>query len=220
MEEPLNSNNNISASQYQAPEPDSMGLIAELKRKEARHYLLKKQLFGGSISIMEPITLELGCGHGHFLSTYAKAHPHEFCLGADIMNSRLLRAEKKRLQLHLNNLHFVKAEALELLNVWPNNLKISKAYLLFLDPWPKQRHHKNRLLNPSFLDLIADKMKAGAHLYFRTDHLGYFQWARKHIDKHSKWEVNENLEWGFEATSVFQSKAPSYFSLVAQYKST
>ena len=42
------------------------------------------------------LTLEVGCGHGHFLAAYAEAHPDEKCLGIDLINRRLERAFRKK----------------------------------------------------------------------------------------------------------------------------
>src|SRR5476649_2587461 len=54
---------------------------------------------------------EIGCGHGHFLTAYAAAHPTRLCVGVDISGERIGRALRKRDRAKLANLHFIQAES-------------------------------------------------------------------------------------------------------------
>lgn len=163
-----------------------------------------------------PIVLEIGSGHGHFLTAYAQAHPQSHCLGVDLMASRLLRSDKKKVRLGLKNLSFMKAEAAELLDSWPETALIDTVYILFPDPWPKRRHHKNRLIQPDFLTLLASRIAPHGRLYFRTDDAGYFNWALSYIKSHPFWKHLEFAPWGFEMKTVFESKALAHQSLIAE----
>lgn len=159
-------------------------------------------------------TLEIGCGHGHFLAAYAAANPGEFCLGIDILKDRLERAEKKARRARLTNVAFLRSEASVLLENLPPDHRLSRIFVLFPDPWPKRRHHKNRLLKPDFLDLLAAKTAPGARVYFRTDHAPYFEEAVAVFRAHPKWVLVDEA-WPFEQTTVFQSRAPDYQSCIA-----
>jgi tRNA (guanine-N7-)-methyltransferase len=161
------------------------------------------------------ITLEIGCGHGHFLARYAEAHPERFCLGIDILNDRLERATKKRNRAGLTNLHFHKAEATELLECLPPGISFAEVFLLFPDPWPKKRHHKNRLVRHDFLATLATRMVPGGKFYFRTDHAEYFATGHEVLATHPAWRLDPAAPWPFEEATVFQLKAPAYQSLVA-----
>src|SRR5687767_2994205 len=66
-----------------------------------------------------PLTVELGCGHGHFLSAYAEAHPEKLCIGIDIVGERIERAQRKRDRARLTNLHFIRTEGNLFLNTIP-----------------------------------------------------------------------------------------------------
>ena len=61
------------------------------------------------------LTLEIGCGHGHFLTAYAAAHPDRACLGLDIAADRIGRAQRKRDRARLEHLTFIHADADDLL---------------------------------------------------------------------------------------------------------
>lgn len=161
------------------------------------------------------ITLEIGSGHGHFLTAYAAAHPERFCVGIDIMLDRLNRSERKRARAKLPNLAFVRASAEDFLAVLPSEVQLDDVLILFPDPWPKRRHHKNRLIQPSFLTTLAARALPAARLCFRTDHEDYFSSARETISRHADWEIDLQAPWPFELATVFQTRASTYQSLIA-----
>lgn len=159
-------------------------------------------------------TLEIGCGHGHFLAAYAKAHPDVHCLGIDIVLDRLERAERKVTRAGSANVGFVRAEAGLFLATLPDNFRFRQVFVLFPDPWPKRRHHKNRLINPGFLHTLAARMAPGARLCFRTDHSPYFNWTCDILQEHPAWQLCDE-PWPFEHPTVFQNRAARHWSLVA-----
>lgn len=161
---------------------------------------------------------EVGCGHGHFLAAYAAAHPDRLCVGLDISGERIGRAIRKRDRAKLSNLHFIHAEARDFLDALPVKITLSDLYILFPDPWPKRRHHKNRLLQPDFLHAVARKAGKGARLYFRTDYEPYFREAESLLDRHPDWKLAAGT-WPFEQVTVFQSRAVHHYSLIAQQRS-
>jgi tRNA (guanine-N7-)-methyltransferase len=158
---------------------------------------------------------EVGCGHGHFLTAYARAHPDQTCIGIDITSDRVARANRKRERARLGNLHFVRAEADDFLAVMPERARFSSIFILFPDPWPKRRHHKNRIVRPDFLTTAAARADRGAALYFRTDHEPYFHDVGSAIAAHPDWREADAAPWPFEEPTVFQKRAARHFSLVA-----
>lgn len=184
--------------------------LHEQRRAEVRGAL--RPLVAGH----ERIVLEIGCGHGHFLEAYAAAHPDVFCLGIDLMSDRIRRGTRKKERSRLANLAFLHASASDLLAALPEHVKLGAIFVLFPDPWPKRRHWKNRLVQPEFLDALADHAVPGAPFHFRTDHVPYFEEARAVVAAHPKWKLAPSTAvWPFEFTTVFQARAPSYQSLIA-----
>jgi len=161
------------------------------------------------------LTLEIGCGHGHFLTAYAEAHPNEFCVGIDLIADRLDRAERKTTRAGRTNVAWVQAEAGLLVEALPLDCRLSRVLVLFPDPWPKRRHWKNRLIQPAFLDALAAKTILGAQLCFRTDHAPYFAYAVDAIRSHPSWRIDQTAIWPFELATVFQNRADSYQSFIA-----
>lgn len=164
-----------------------------------------------------PLTLEIGCGHGHFLTAYATDHPTEYCLGVDILRDRLERAARKTARVGLTNVRWIQADILDLLEVLPPAVRINRHVLvLFPDPWPKRRHWKNRLMQMPFLNALATRCEPETRLCFRTDHPGYFATAHAVVADHPEWRLSTDEPWPFERQTVFEARAPSFSSLIAK----
>jgi tRNA (guanine-N7-)-methyltransferase len=158
---------------------------------------------------------EVGCGHGHFLTAYAKAHPADTCIGIDITSDRIARADRKRGRARLENLHFVRADADDFLAVMPESARFTTIFILFPDPWPKRRHHKNRVVKAEFLAAVAARAQKGTALYFRTDHEPYFREVSSLVNAHRDWSEQAATAWPFDEPTVFEKRATRHFSLVA-----
>jgi tRNA (guanine-N7-)-methyltransferase len=160
---------------------------------------------------------ELGCGHGHFLTAYAEAHPARLCVGIDIVRERIDRANRKRDRAGFANLHFILAEARLFLEVLPPGVRLEDIFVLFPDPWPKLRHHKHRIIQADFLAAAARRAEPTARLCFRTDFEPYFEDASTTIAAHPDWQTVEE-PWPFEQETVFQRRAPTFRSLIARLR--
>lgn len=172
---------------------------------------------GALLPAPRAIVWEIGCGHGHFLVRYAQEFPAKFCVGVDIRLERLERSGRKRDRARLGNCHFVRAEAREFLHALPAGVTFAEIWVLFPDPWPKARHNKNRLLKPEFFEAVAARAGEGARLFFRTDHREYFREVEGFFAAGDvpAWRRDPAAAWPLEQETVFQSRAPSYHSLVA-----
>ena len=160
---------------------------------------------------------EIGCGHGHFLTAYANAHPRRECVGIDLVGERIDRARRKRDRAKLTNLHFLRADARLFLDTLPARPCVSDVFVLFPDPWPKSRHHKHRVLQPEFLVALATRATPDCRLHFRTDYRPYFEDARESVAQSSLWELLA-VAWPFEFETVFQSRAERHDSFIARLK--
>jgi len=195
-----------------APANPNDGLTHPERIHQRREAL--RAVFVGIFAQQSRFVWEVGCGHGHFLTAYAQAHPDELCLGIDLASDRIGRAARKRERSRLAHLHFIQAEAADFLAALPEQAKFSAAYILFPDPWPKRRHHKNRLMTSAFLNQIAERAGEDARLYFRTDYAPYYSEARQRLQATPAWRLVEEA-WPFESPTVFQARAPDYQSFVA-----
>ena len=176
-----------------------------------------RAILSGVLRPSSSFVCEVGCGHGHFLAAYAATHPDRLCLGFDISSDRIARANRKRERAKLGNLHFIQAAADDFLSSLPDGVSFAAIFVLFPDPWPKRRHHKNRLMQPEFLHALAQRAARGVRLFFRTDHEPYFRDTELLFSRNPEWQIVAE-PWPFEQVTVFQSRAAHHFSLAAQLR--
>ena len=149
---------------------------------------------------------EIGCGHGHWLTSYAIKKPSLNFVGIDLISKRIEKANAKVQKRNLYNVCFCKAEANEFLEFC--DYELSNTFIMYPDPWPKKRHFKRRLVQLSFLELLAKKTQYDGKLFFMTDHTDYFNWASTMISDSKYWELTDS-EWPHEELSYFQNILPS-----------
>jgi tRNA (guanine-N7-)-methyltransferase len=118
-------------------------------------------------------TLEIGFGNGESLVALAQAHPDEDFLGIEVhrpgVGHLMLRAES----LGLGNIRVACRDAVEVLSRQLPDASLDAVLLYFPDPWPKKRHHKRRILQPAFVDLVASRLKSGGRFRLATDWQNY-----------------------------------------------
>jgi tRNA (guanine-N7-)-methyltransferase len=152
------------------------------------------------------INLEIGCGHGHWLTSFAAKHPSKNFVGIDLITKRINKASSKVTKRSLNNVSFCKADANEFLEFC--DIVLSNTFIMYPDPWPKKRHFKRRLIQFPFLDLLAQKTQGGGKLYFMTDHTDYFDWSYAMISDSKHWNFTKG-KWPHEECSYFQNILPA-----------
>jgi tRNA (guanine-N7-)-methyltransferase len=199
---------------------DNAARTADYIARRQRRFLELQRFLDDTLRDKTHLTLEIGCGHGHYLTAYAAAYPAMFCVGIDLLKDRIARAGRKRDRAKLANVVFLEADAREFIEVLPIHVRLKEIFILFPDPWPKRRHHKNRILQLDFLSVLAKRAGEGTRLCFRTDYAPYYADTQKIIAGHSDWTLDESALWPFELETVFQSRATSYHSLIAFRKTT
>ena len=185
-------------------------LARQARRKAELREALERDLSG-----VGTILFEAGCGHGHWLASFAEAHPATQCVGIDLISWRIRKGLQKREKRELHNLHFYKAELNEFLEVLPGSIRFEQTVLLFPDPWPKARHHRRRMVQTAFLDEVAKRTDPGGRFCFRSDDRAYFDWTIEHLESHPNWRIDRSAEWPHENDTYFQDLMEEYFSVVA-----
>jgi tRNA (guanine-N7-)-methyltransferase len=194
---------------------DNPGFIEHRRRVDARRAALADAT---RILPVEagPCTFEIGCGHGHFLVDYAETCPERNFVGIDLIGRRLARARAKAEKRSLRNVFFLKAEAMEFLELAPAQLNFNQVFTIFPDPWPKKRHHRRRLIQSDFLTRLAERAIPGTRLYFRTDFTAYLDWAEEAIAEHTCWALVRDAQWPFESETYFEKILGCHRSFVAE----
>lgn len=134
-----------------------------------------------------PIHIEIGMGKGLFLTTLAKQNPDNNYIGIEKFSSVLVRALEKRKAEDLPNLLFLRMDALDLTEVFAPG-EVSKIYLNFSDPWPKERHAKRRLTSTQFFLRYDQILTAAGVVEFKTDNTDLFDFSLESV-KESGWKI-------------------------------
>lgn len=142
-----------------------------------------RELFGNDY----PIEIEIGMGKGKFIMELAQRCPQTNFLGIERYPTVLLHAIKKREQLELTNIYFLCLDAKSLTEVFAPE-EVSRIYLNFSDPWPKDRHAKRRLTSPEFMNIYNDILQKDGTLEFKTDNQGLFAYSLDSIPE-SGWKI-------------------------------
>lgn len=130
-----------------------------------------------------PLIVEIGFGMGIATAQIAADLPELNFLGIEVHTpgvGKLLSEIRKR---GLQNLRILHHDAVEFLESCVAPGSVAGFHIFFPDPWPKKRHHKRRLLQRPFTDLLASRLAPQGYVYFVTDWGEYAEWARSALDE-------------------------------------
>jgi len=122
-------------------------------------------LFGRSA----PRVLEIGFGNGDHLTNLASARPEVDFIGIEVHPPGVGHLLHLVAQGNLNNVRASCHDAIEVLTEQLPPASLDELLLLFPDPWHKKRHNKRRIVQDSFLDLVASRLKPEGVLRMATD---------------------------------------------------
>lgn len=120
-----------------------------------------------------PVVLEIGCGTGTSTLAMAMAEPDIDVVAAEVYKRGLAQLLSAVDREGVSNIRLVRGDAVDVLEHMFAPGSLTGVRVFFPDPWPKSRHHKRRLLQPSTIALIADRLRPGGVLHAATDHAGY-----------------------------------------------
>ena len=122
----------------------------------------------------QPLEVELGCGDASFLVELAQRHPERNFIGVERLLGRISKLDRKGRRAGLTNLLGVRIESSYFLQFLLPPRSASAIHIYFPDPWPKTRHHKNRLINEQFPALARAALAPHGTVFLRTDDAPYF----------------------------------------------
>jgi len=116
-----------------------------------------------------PRCIEIGFGNGESLAKMAAANPEIDYIGIEVHRPGvghllMLLAEK-----NLTNVRIYCHDAIEILEKRVPDDSLSGVHLFFPDPWPKKKHHKRRIVQPGFTELLSRKLKTGGYFHAASD---------------------------------------------------
>ncbi|MFK7762118.1 MAG: tRNA (guanosine(46)-N(7))-methyltransferase TrmB [Roseobacter sp.] len=194
----------------------SPGAVTWEENPDRRPLDLKAQ-FGG-----KPVWLEVGFGGGEHLVHQAIQNPDVAIIGAEPYINGVAMLLGKIRRAGVSNLAVFPGDARDLMDVLPE-ASISRAFLLYPDPWPKARHHRRRFVTSEHLAPLARVVKPGAMFRVATDIEDYvrqtllevppsgFEWQATGLyDWRSSWD--DWISTRYEQKALREGRRPHYMT--------
>lgn len=116
-----------------------------------------------------PRVLEIGFGMGQSLADMAAASPQTGFIGIEVHRPGVGRLLHLLAEQGLGNVRVFCHDAVEVLRDCIAVETLDAVQIFFPDPWHKKRHHKRRLIQPDFVDLVVRRLRPGGRLHLATD---------------------------------------------------
>lgn len=129
-----------------------------------------------------PLVVEIGFGNGAALAWMAANEPDKNFIGIEVHEPGVGRLLRDLHEKGLTNVRVAMRDAVEVLAGQVPTGSFSEARIYFPDPWPKKRHHKRRLVQAGFIDLLAERIRPGGLLHLATDWRPYAEWMLEQLE--------------------------------------
>ncbi|ABM71482.1 Predicted SAM-dependent methyltransferase [Prochlorococcus marinus str. MIT 9515] len=119
-----------------------------------------------------PLHLDIGCASGDFLMELSLKNKNWNYIGIEIREKLVLNANLKIKNREYKNVYFSFGNAINILNNTNNKTlidAITSISFYFPDPWFKKKHHKRRVIQPEFINLLSNAMRTRSLIFIKTD---------------------------------------------------
>jgi tRNA (guanine-N7-)-methyltransferase len=170
---------------------------------------------------MREIWLEIGFGGGEHLVWQAQHNSDVGHIGCEPFRDGVVKVLSSIDEHRLDNIRLHADDARDVLR-WLPAASISRAFVLFPDPWPKTKHQKRRLVNSSLLAALARVLTPGGQLRLGTDIADYARtmlMAAQH-EPQLRWTAETADDWRvrpddwpqtrYEAKAVREGRSSCY----------
>jgi len=158
------------------------------------------EVFGRS----SPVEVDLGAGDGVYAEARAKRESDRNFIAVERLLGRATKIAKKAIRNQLTNLKVLRLESAYFIKNLCAQSSLDAITVRYPDPWPKRRHHANRLLQKEFFEDAARAVISGGCMKLTTDDREYFEWAQKEAEKCSAWVPDLSWTGVDEPTSEFE----------------
>jgi tRNA (guanine-N7-)-methyltransferase len=169
-----------------------------------------------------PVWLEIGFGGGEHMVHQAASHPDVGIIGCEPYINGVAMLLGKIRRAGVENLAVHPGDARDLFDVLPE-ASISRAFLLYPDPWPKARHHRRRFVTEEHLVPLARVMQPGAILRLATDIEDYVRQTLEEVPRHGfEWLAERPADWRapwddwlstrYEKKALREGRVPHYLT--------
>ncbi|MCB2229580.1 hypothetical protein KQH82_02615 [bacterium] len=152
--------------------------------------------------------LEIGPGRGDFLMALAEQYPDQKVVAVELAKKRYYKLIPRIEKRGIENITLLCAAAQIAIPRHFVPRSFERIYVLFPDPWPKDRHAPHRLLNAEFLTMLAGLLTDSGSFFFATDFKAYADWVVANL---TDVPTLENIGRPFADQSDIQDYFPSFF---------
>ena len=131
-----------------------------------------------------PVWMEIGIGNGDALVTMAQQNTEVNFLGVEVHLPGVGHALGEVARRELTNVRLIRYDVLDLIEHFMMPASVDRVLIYFPDPWHKTRHHKRRLVNAKFLDMLALLLRPEGLIHFATDWQPYAAQVRSVVKMH------------------------------------
>lgn len=117
--------------------------------------------------------LEIGSGMGEATLAIAQQRPDENFIAVEVYDAGVGALLRHIDEAQCQNLRIIQHDAVEVLQTMIPLESLAGVHIFFPDPWPKKRHHKRRLIQPPFVELLAQRLQIGGYVHCATDWADY-----------------------------------------------
>jgi tRNA (guanine-N7-)-methyltransferase len=155
-----------------------------------------------------PLILEIGSGNGFFFRDLALRHPEALLVAVEVRFKRVWLTARKARQAGCANIRVVHHHAGHLPDLFERG-EVDAVHLNHPDPWPKERHHKNRLLAPGFRDDLERHLRPGGEIWLKSDFADYGPLARELFGRPPWTELAWTADLHGEPSEALRTEAPN-----------
>jgi len=144
--------------------------------------------------------LDIGCAAGEFLFDLALHNTSWNYMGIEIREKLVKNAKLKVIEREINNLYFVFGNANNILNDAQSKFIISNLKSIsfnFPDPWFKKRHHKRRVIQPKFINILSNSLQKGTLIFIKTDVKDLFDYMDYTISSNFNFKTVDKKDFNY-----------------------
>lgn len=135
-----------------------------------------------------PVVLEIGFGNGEQLLHASVKEQRRNFIGIEVHRPGVGRLMNGLAEADVGNIRISNHDAVEVIENQLGRSSLDEVRIYFPDPWPKKRHHKRRLIQSDFVELLATRMRPGGLLHLATDWAEYAEHMLEVVDSSSNWQ--------------------------------
>jgi tRNA (guanine-N7-)-methyltransferase len=149
--------------------PGQQRALAELGPRFVLPFQATPLDFKATFGRSAPVVLEIGFGMGDATAQFAAANAGRDLLGVEVHPPGVGALLKRIGELGLSNVRIVQHDAVDVLQQMIAPASLAAVHVWFPDPWHKARHHKRRLIQPPFVDLLVSRLAPDGYVHCATD---------------------------------------------------